>query len=346
VADQGSLRIYDCLPNFLGGKRQQARAIFTAVAQAGGRPGMTFLDPFMGGGSIALTAKRLGYRVLAADTAPGPEAIGKALIENDRRKLTREDALAALEHDPEGWYLPPLKQLPWPEESRLLLGSLCSFAETFEDPMRRHMMRAWMVKFATFISLYGQPRMTAHERIRNKNWDAMTPGQVTRVLEPQTRPRKMALRAAEDLYDAPFPNGQRNEMQRADAVEFIANHPGDVLYVDPPYPDTEGYGRNYVGIDAILENRELSIDEGRFASPQGWRHLADVLAAAAHVPVVLLSLGAETKHLGVDELVELMHDAGRDPDVLIISKYRLLRSRATDKSDRKAEYLILGTRPK
>jgi hypothetical protein len=344
VPDQG-LRFLDALPNYLGSKRQQSAAIFRAIEAAGFGPRgrHTLVDPFMGGGSISLTAKALGYRVLANDVSPRSEAIGKALIENKSTRLTEEDVALCLTTDPTGWYLPPLKQLPWPDDSRFLLAAIAKGAESFEQPMKRHIARAWLVKFATAISIYGQPRMTVHERIRNKNWDALSPGMVDRILEPQTQPRRMATAAARQINEAVFSNGERNFMCRHDALDFLQANLGDVVYLDPPYPDTEGYGRNYVGIDAILENRELDIDEGRFAAADGWRYLDDIIAAADRAPLVVLSLGAEVKHVGLDDLKGIFENNGRYVEATELD-YGLLRSRATAKSDGKREYLIVGAK--
>ena len=335
------LEVLNALPNMLGGKRTQARDIFREIQNAGVPFGGTLLDPFLGGGSIAVIAKRLGYRVIANDVSPRSEAIGKAFVENSSVSLTRDDVAVALTTDPGDWYLPELIHLPWPEDARRLLASICRAADDYESPAKWALLRAWMVKFATSISIYGQPRMSAHKRIRDRNWDALTPGQVARVLDPQTNPIKMAQRAAQDIYPAVFSNGHRNEMHRVDVLEFLDGRAGDVAYLDPPYPDTEGYGRNYVGLDSILDNRELDVDDGRFATGDGWKHLADVLAALHRVPVVVLSLGAEQKHVVPEQLVALMDAANRDVAVREL-EYGLLRSRSTDKSRRKREYLIVG----
>jgi adenine-specific DNA methylase len=85
--------------------------------------------------------------------------------------------------------------------------------------------------------------MTAHQRIREKNWDALTDGQIARMLVPQTRPKEMALRVAKSMYGIAFQNGQRNTFERADALDLCSRAQADVAYLDPPYPDTEGYSR-------------------------------------------------------------------------------------------------------
>jgi D12 class N6 adenine-specific DNA methyltransferase len=333
-------------PNQLGGKRNQAAAIFRCIREAGYRPGKghVLCDPFFGGGSISLLAKLLGYRVIAGDTSPRAEAVGLALLVNDMVQLEPEDVAVALTTSPDGWYVPPLKQLPWPQNSLDALASICRAAERVDDRFKRALLRAFMVKVASHISIYGQPRMTAHQRIREKNWDALTDGQIARMLVPQTRPKEQAKRVARSLYGVAFSNGQENEYWRADCLTVIEAAKGaDVVYLDPPYPGTEGYSRNYVGIDAMLEGHELVIEESRFTQSHGWRYLKDVLDRCADVPLVVMSLGAENVHVGREQLEELMRDAGREVTAKTIS-YSLLRSRATDKSSRKQEWLLTGVK--
>lgn len=338
-------RLLQAVPNTLGGKRNQATAIFRAIADAGYRPGRghTLVDPFMGGGSVALLGKLYGFRVVAGDTSPRAEVIGRALLVNDSVQLEPEDVAIALTTEPDGWYIPPLKQLPWPENSLRTLASIACAAAQNPDDTKAALQRALMVKLASHISIYGQPRMTAHQRIREKNWDALTDGQIARMLVPQTRPKEMALRVAKSMYGIAFQNGQRNTFERADALDLCSRAQADVAYLDPPYPDTEGYSRNYVGIDAILEGRELVVEESRFSQPQGWQHLTDVLDACQDVPLIVMSLGGENAHVTREQLEELVSAAGRKVSTLTID-YTLLRSRATGKSARKREWLITGTK--
>lgn len=60
--------------------------------------GMSFLDGFLGGGSVSLYAKAQGFRVVATDIAERGIVVGQALIENSRVRLTKEDTLR-LAHD-------------------------------------------------------------------------------------------------------------------------------------------------------------------------------------------------------------------------------------------------------
>ncbi|KPJ51533.1 MAG: hypothetical protein AMJ38_00200 [Dehalococcoidia bacterium DG_22] len=90
---------FRALPAYLGGKRRLCGVIFALLAQVVERErwrGMTFIDPFMGGGSMSLYGKACGFRVLCNDVALRSAAIGRALIANSAVRLTQVDVAAVL----------------------------------------------------------------------------------------------------------------------------------------------------------------------------------------------------------------------------------------------------------
>ena len=81
------LALWSALPPYLGGKRRLCPLIFREVDRILPRArwqGMTFLDGFMGGGSVALYAKAQGFRAVATDIAERSIVVGEALIANNR----------------------------------------------------------------------------------------------------------------------------------------------------------------------------------------------------------------------------------------------------------------------
>ena len=52
---------------------------------------LQLLDPFCGGGAVALHAKALGFDVHACDIALRAVIPARALVANSKRKLTRSD---------------------------------------------------------------------------------------------------------------------------------------------------------------------------------------------------------------------------------------------------------------
>src|SRR3989449_6548612 len=101
------LSIFSALFPMLGGKRRLCPTIFREIDRVVPRrlwPGLRFLDGFLGGGSVSLYAKALGFKVIATDIAERAILVGRALIENSRVRLTREDILrlAAPTDEPPG----------------------------------------------------------------------------------------------------------------------------------------------------------------------------------------------------------------------------------------------------
>src|SRR2546426_7100427 len=90
------LTMWSSLPPYLGGKRRLCPLIFREVDRLVPRRAwrdLTFLDGFLGGGSVSLYAKAQGFRVVATDIAERSITIGRSLIENSRVRLTREDVV-------------------------------------------------------------------------------------------------------------------------------------------------------------------------------------------------------------------------------------------------------------
>jgi adenine-specific DNA methylase len=93
------MRMWSALYPYLGGKRRLCPLIFREVDRVVSRrlwPDLTFLDAFLGGGSVALGAKAQGFKVIATDIAERSIVVGRALIENSRVRLNHEDVLRLL----------------------------------------------------------------------------------------------------------------------------------------------------------------------------------------------------------------------------------------------------------
>src|SRR6266849_5764022 len=94
------LKMWGALPPYLGGKRRLAPIVFREIDHLISRrlwPSMTFLDCFMGGGSMALFAKAQSFgKVIGTDLALRSVTIGQALVANSRVRLTKADVVRIL----------------------------------------------------------------------------------------------------------------------------------------------------------------------------------------------------------------------------------------------------------
>src|SRR5439155_16892352 len=109
------LTMWSALPPYLGGKRRLCPLIFREIDRILPRRtwcDLTFLDAFLGGGSVSLYAKAQGFSVVSTDIAARSIVIGHSLIENGSVRLGREDlsrvlATPLVETDPKAMRLVP-----------------------------------------------------------------------------------------------------------------------------------------------------------------------------------------------------------------------------------------------
>src|SRR6185436_6313168 len=88
------MRTNESLPPYLGGKRRLCPIIFREIDRVLPREnwsGRTFLDGFLGGGSVSLYAKAQGFAVTSTDIATRSIVIGEGLIANSTVRLTKAD---------------------------------------------------------------------------------------------------------------------------------------------------------------------------------------------------------------------------------------------------------------
>lgn len=336
-----SLAILDALPSYLGGKRSLAPKIFAAINQAGYTPGQghVLVDAFMGGGSVSLLGKALGFRVIANDISPRSEAIGRALLENTSVHLSREDVAAALAFGPGDRYHPSPKRLPFTEDVRDLLISMVRYADEFDSPARRALMRTLVMKATVRVAMWGQLKSEGNKRIAERRYDRLTAGQAT-WLKTASRPRKQILNEARLLDKGIFTNGLKNEMHLGDVLGFLDGVQGDVAYFDPPYPGTVAYEDEYVGVDELLLGQEIQPEKSRFSARDGWKFLADVFDAAEHIPTWVLSLGNEAATL--EQLTELMSERGREVQATSLQYVHLLSQASAEKTASNEEFILVA----
>jgi len=105
-------KLSNALPAYLGGKRKLAPLIFALLATRvprSGWPQLTFVDPFLGGGSMSLLAKAYGFEVHCNDVAYRSALVGHALIANSSVTLSDADVVFVF-REPEGEYLRTAEQ--------------------------------------------------------------------------------------------------------------------------------------------------------------------------------------------------------------------------------------------
>lgn len=127
--------------------------------------------------------------------------------------------------------------------------------------------------------------------------------------------------------------GGTGAWQKGDALDVIAETAADVVYLDPPYAATTGYGATYQVLDALLGDGVKSTQ-----TPS----LDELLRVSAHVPLLALSYGGPRATL--DDLVATVaeHRVIRKALAIPYPRMREIAREATNAASR--EYIIIAER--
>jgi adenine-specific DNA-methyltransferase len=329
------------LPAYLGGKRRLAPLIFgllQEVVPTNRWPGLTFIDPFLGGGSVSLLAKRHGFRVACNDIALRSAAIGRALIENSTVRLSEGDIIALLRQPDEPYptvaterYYPSVL----PRAHAALLDRCLDNLRSFSEPRRSLailLLVKWTLRIQPMSSLTGTDARAAFagdlDRVSSRRLGHYL--KRDRLLGP-TAWRELVCQVNAGV----FPGEGRAYQQ--DALTFLRDTQGDVVYLDPPYPGTTSYEKEYAALDDLLEGTTRPVS--------GYSRSADLLndlfAACRHIPVWLISLNNSALSLGeLEGLVRRHRSSVRDLEV----PYCHLESLASEKKNEgNREHIVLAT---
>jgi hypothetical protein len=334
---------FDALPAYLGGKRKLAPLIFALLATRVSRsswPQFTFVDAFLGGGSVSVFAKAQGLRVASNDLALRSAAIGRALIANSSITLNQVD-VALLLREPACDYPRVAEERYSPrvfskDHARLLDRALWwARTDLFPEP-KRSLALVLLIKWALRIQPMSMLRGTDARAAFGGDYDGVSPGRVGHYLRSLELLRPAALwRLAQELNLGVFAG--RGWASQEDALTFLGHTSGDVVYLDPPYPGTTAYEREYAVLDDLLEG--LTRPTSPFSvSPDP---LPALFSACRHLPIWLVSLNNAA--LDLEQFTDLIRP--HRPKIRAIRvAYRHLGSIASEqKNAQNEEYVILAT---
>lgn len=336
-------KLSNALPAYLGGKRKLAPLIFALLATRVSRsswPQLTFVDPFLGGGSVSLLAKAYGFEIQCNDLAYRSALVGHALIANSSVTLSDAD-VALLFREPVGDYPRTVEKRFSPsvfsrEHARFLdQGLHWARSGAFPDA-KRYLVELLLVRWALRCQPMSQLRGTDARAAAEGDFDRVSPHRVGHYVASLRLLRPRAVMAmARQINGAVFPGcGFTSQM---DAVDFLDRTEGHVVYLDPPYPGTTTYEREYRALDILLEGRELP--PSRFSSHV--EALEELFQAAAHIPVWLLSLNNAV--LWLEELLDMVRRHRPEAKAVEVP-YRHLGSIASEeKNETNREYVVLAT---
>jgi hypothetical protein len=300
---------------------------------------LTFLDGFLGGGSVSLYAKAQGFKVVSTDIAARSLAIGQALIANSRVRLTHEDVLRLAKDDGaapgrvEAEYSPST----FTQVQARFIDRALRIADATEDTAKAALIRLLAIRIALLAHPMSQIRKGTIHRLTTGEYEGITESCVYHFVDGLrlTRPAKL-WELAQSINAGVF-QGEGRVIQQS-VFEVLPTIEAAVAYYDPPYPGVMSYEKQYQVLDEILEG------SGRPTSPftakDGAGMLDSLFEASAHIPIWVLSLGNAV--VGIEELEAKMTRPGRQTRAIEI-KYAHLPAVATaEKKATNKEFLVVG----
>ncbi len=338
--------MWSALPPYLGGKRRLCPLIFRELDRILPRrtwPNLTFLDGFLGGGSVSLYAKAQGFRVLSTDIAERAIVVGQALIENSRVRFTREDTLriAARNTDPPGQIEQKYVPAVFTRTQARLLDRVLTIAEEARDTAKSALLRLLAIRVALLAHSMSSVRPGTIHRVTTGEFEAITPSCVHDYIDGLRLGRADRLwRLAQQINGGVFQGEAR--VLKVDIVETLPTIKADVAYFDPPYPGVASYEKEYKIIDEILEGSSLPVSP---FSVKGGATMLDLLfERSMHIPVWVLSLG--NAEVTIEELEQQMRRHGREVQATAV-RYMHKASQASDeKRQQNREFILVGWDPK
>ncbi len=340
------LPFFAALFPYLGGKRRLCPVIFREIDLLLPRrhwQGRTFLDGFLGGGSVSLYAKAMGFRVVATDIAERSIVVGRALIENSRTRLTREDVVRILTPNDDEPALRVERELVphvFTRNVARFIDRALSFADGTPDPAKAALVRMLAIRVALLEHPMSQVRKGTIHRMASGQYESITESCVHHYVEGLRLTRLERLWTLARQINAGVFHGE-GKVIRASVFDVLPTVEADVAYFDPPYPGVMSYEKEYRVIDEILEG--ASRPTSPFTAKDGAAMIDGLFERARHIPIWLLSLGNEVVTLS--DLEEKMRRLGRETRAIEI-KYQHLPAVANEEKKRaNREFLVVGWDP-
>lgn len=337
------LTMFESLTAYLGGKRRLVGVLFREIANVVPRrhwPGLGFYDAFMGGASVSMYAKALGFDVTSTDIALRSVTVGRALIENTRVKLVYEDVLelARDQGEPPGTVERDMCPSIFGATQARFLDRALQRAERTEDPAKSALFRLLAIRFALTCHPMSQVRSGTAHRITAGEFENVTESCLPRYVAALRLARPEQLWEMAQAINAGVFEG-RGRVYQASCMEMLPRIQPVVMYADPPYAKVMSYEREYKVIDRMLEG--LNRPTSPFTAPNGADVIDSLLERALHVPLWVLSFGNAATTL--EALEEKMKRHGRRTRALEITYAHLPAVARREKTEANREYLVIGS---
>jgi hypothetical protein len=312
-------KVFAGLPPYLGGKRKLVPLIFSLLARAlppTTWPTLKLIDPFCGGGSVALAAKWYGFHVITGDIAERSMIVARALVGNSSRTILPTD-IAKLFY---GLDTVDTRKGDLEKPFAELLARSEHFAEPTGSLLKLAIVNSYLRVFPMSL-----PSASDAHHVVAEDWDRVSPRRLGHYLRALNRPITTTIQRSATAVNKSVIGGI-GEVVSGNAIDTVADSNADILYLDPPYAGTSGYDDNYRRLDHMLGD-----DRASSALPS----LDELFEAASQISTIVLSYGGPS--ITLDSLV---HQISRHRPVTssIEVPYRHLKSIAKEGTN---EYIII-----
>lgn len=331
-----SSKILNALPNYFGGKRKLVKKILSFSQ------GETFIDAFMGAGSVSLFAKAKNYRVIANDYSERCYVIGKALIENSTVLIEEADLdFLLLPGKEPGFMEKNYSDEVLLKEHRQILDSCFTRMQDFSETKKCLLFTA-LIKFIQRMRPFGQfNRKLPLELIKSKNYQKIFEDKVFGAhLHSLFTPLAVLKRQVQAVNAGVFDNGKNNEFYKKDVFDFLKLVQGDTVYLDPPYFGSSAYETEYNFIDCFLAQKKLPVTESVFNRTKAIQFLDLLFEACEKFPTCIVSYG-EQEVLG-EKILLLMQKYWKHVELHKLDYRYAISAQAGDKAKHAKEILLVA----
>ena len=264
---------------FLGGLRNQAVEIVSALHYYAGGFGR-FCDPFFGGGSISLAAKRRGFAIDCNDLAGRSFFPARALIVNDDSLPAEVVSRLTRSHPNESDYL-ELPKLAEQIDPAILLFCRRLWHNAATDTENYLAMRV-------FLDLVP---MGGFGMVKRTDTSDMAKELFARSARRLEEPLALIDRSRTSINSGILSNGKTHHASMRDAVEHIAQCGANgalIAHLDPPTYGTKQYDNHYWWLDWFVGDKVAETGRG-FDKKEAVAFSEACVAAAANIPIVAIT---------------------------------------------------------
>jgi len=340
------MKMYDALPPYFGGKRRLNPNIFKFVPPPSEAP--RFVDAFLGGGSVSLYAKAKGYQVFNNDLGLRSVIIGRALIENNRVRLTEDDIKRIfIPTENDGFIQRTFAPEVFLTKHAEFLDNAFAYVNQMEQSAKKELLRLLLIKYIFHLRPYSKfsspnafniPMEEKRiEYIKQRTYHQ----HIKAVLEPIA---EGLWKLAKQINAGVLDNGLENRTNHGDVLDFLPSVQADVAYFDPPYANTLAYEDEYHVLDQILVGRTFPKEKSGFSTEAAYEFIGEMFRRAQHIPIWILSFGNAAGKNDIGDLVRLMEQYKKVEAYRL--KYQHIAAVATQEHREKSEEFIVVGRPR